>query len=135
MLSDWILSHKHLTFVSKNVSDIKHALNDLSDYEWLGCTSHNLNLICKEATKVPKVSALVARCKSLVTHIRQSNNLMNLLRMAMKEYDFLPSLTVVQECPTRWWSMLIMLQRVIRLWLPLLSVIIQANKPELVIRH
>ena len=133
VLSDWNLSHKHLTFVLDNANDIKHALNDLSEYEWLGCTSHNLNLICKEATKVPEANALVVRCKNLVTHIRQSKNLMNFLLMAMAEYDFLPSLTVVQEFPTRWWSMLLMLQRIIRLWRPITSVIDKSGKAELML--
>ena len=33
VLSDWNLSHKHLTFVSDNANEIKHALDDHSDYE------------------------------------------------------------------------------------------------------
>ena len=133
VISNWNLSHKNLTFVSDNASDIKHALNDLSGYDWLGCASHNLNLICKEAKKVHKVSVLIARCKNLVTHIKQSHTLMNLLRDALKEFDFLPSLTVLQECSTRWWSLLLMLERIKRIWVPLLQAIIKGDKQELML--
>ena len=101
MLSDWKLSDKHITFVSDNASDIKHALKDLGKFDWLGCTSHNLNLVLKEATKVPEAHDLVVRCKNIVTHIKQSNNSINMLRMHLAQDEFLPSLTVIQECPTR----------------------------------
>ena len=58
---------------------------------------------------------------------------MNMLCMAMKDNDFLPSLTVVQECPTRWWSMLRILQRILKLWGPITITIVQAEKKELML--
>ena len=124
---------KNLTFVSDNASDIKHALNDLSGYSWLGCASHNLNLICQEVTKVNEVSTLITKCKSLVSHIKQSHTLMNMLRVALKELDFIESLTVLQECTTRWWSLLLMLQRIKRIWGPLVQAIIRGDRSELML--
>ena len=41
---------------------------------------------------------------------------MNMLRVALKDFDFIESLTVLQECSTRWWSLLLMLQRIKRIW-------------------
>ena len=66
VLSDWKLSEKHITFVSDNASDIKHALKDLGNFDWLGCTAHNLNLVVKKATKVHEAHDLVVRCKSVL---------------------------------------------------------------------
>ena len=133
VLSDWKLSEKHITFVSDNASDIKHALKDLGNFDWLGCTAHNLNLVVKEATKVSEAHNLVVRCKNIVTHIKQSNKAMYFLRQYMEQDDFLPSLTVLQECPTRWWSMLKMLQRIVKLWTSIASTIVQAEKPDLML--
>ena len=51
----------------------------------------------------------------------------------MVQDDFLPSLTVLQECPTHWWSMLKMLQRIVKLWTSIASTIVQAEKPDLML--
>ena len=90
VLFDWKLSDKHITFVSDNASDSKNALKDLGEFDWLGCTAHNLNLVCKEATKVPEAYDLVVKCKSIVTHIKHSNNSMNMFCMFLARDNFLP---------------------------------------------
>ena len=133
VIDDWELSQKNLTFVSDNASDIKHALKDLSGYCWLGCASHNLNLICQEITKINEVSTLINKCKNLVSHIKHSHNLMNILRVALKDSGFSESLTVLQECSTRWWSLLLMLLRIKRIWGPLVQAIIKGDKSELML--
>ena len=58
---------------------------------------------------------------------------MNLLRDALKDFDFIESLTVLQECSTRWWSLLLMLERIKRIWGPLLQVIIKGDREELML--
>ena len=56
-----------------------------------------------------------------------------MLRMHLGQDEFLPSLTVIQECPTRWWSMLKMLMRIVKLWTSLASTIVQAERPDLML--
>ena len=58
---------------------------------------------------------------------------MNLLHMAMTNNDFLPSLTIVLECPTKWWSMLRKLKRILKLWGPITITIVRGEKKELML--
>ena len=58
---------------------------------------------------------------------------MNMLHAALKESDFIESFTVLQECTTRWWSLLLMLQRIKRIWGPLVQAIIRGDKSELML--
>ena len=58
---------------------------------------------------------------------------MNMLRVALKDFDFIESLTVLQECTTRWWSLLLMLQRIKRIWGPIVQAIIKGDRSELML--
>merc|ERR1712215_60844 len=75
----------------------------------------------------------ITKCKSLVSHIKHSHTLMNMLRVALKEFDFIESLTVLQECTTKWWSLLLMLQRIKRIWGPIVQAIIKGDRRELML--
>ena len=129
VLCDWHLENKHITFVSDNASDIKHALKDLGMYQWLGCGGHNLNLIALEGTKVPQVQTIIAQCKNIVNFLKKSTVAMYQLQK-FQELDGLPPLSVIQECKTRWWSMLLMLQKILVLWSSIASTLVKVHKPE-----
>ena len=60
---------------------------------------------------------------------------MNLLREALKDFDFSESLTVLQECTTRWWSLLLMLQRIKKIWGPIVQAIIKGDRSEQILTH
>ena len=58
---------------------------------------------------------------------------MNLLHEALNDFDISESLTVLQECTSRWWSLLLMLQRIKKIWGPIVQAIIKGDRSELML--
>ena len=99
--------------VSDNAPDIRHALQDLGKYEWVGCAGHNLNLIIKEGFKKCFTAALLLKkCKSIVKTANKSSPLLYDIRKFQEEID-LPGHTLLQEVTTRWWSILAMMDSIV----------------------
>ena len=42
MINEWGIDNKHIIFVSDNASDIKKALCEIGEFEWIGCFVHRL---------------------------------------------------------------------------------------------
>ena len=100
---------------------VHRLLND--DFPWLvevGCASHTIQLVVKEVFKVPSIAALRKYLKSLIRCFLKSKN------MRAKLVDFqvtlLPgkrTLKMLRIMPVRWNSDLFAMERVVRLEIPL----------------
>ena len=103
---------KHVTFTTDNAADISLALND--KYNRIGCVSHHINLIIKCAFKnVRSAANLLAQCKNIVMALNHSLPLVYEVRELQKELGF-PDAVILQEMVTRWWSILAMLESIIK---------------------
>ena len=108
--------HKQLHFVSDNASDITKALSRIGGYQHFGCAGHHLNLVAQAGFKLVQAAAnLVKRCKKVVEHIKSSGPATYLLVQYQKELE-MPLLKVLQQNNTRWWSILLMLDRMLANW-------------------
>ena len=100
--------------VSDNASDMTRALRDIGKYEWIGCSGHHLNLVVKEGfKKVLSAAQLLKKCKSIIKLVNKSLPLMYDMKKYQQELD-LPSHILLQEVTTRWWSILGMLESLLK---------------------
>ena len=117
------------------MQDIYKDLEKLSMYQWLGCAGHHTNLIAQAGFKnVVTAARLVKKCKKIVEHIKHSTNSTNLLIEYEKILE-LPLLKVLQENNTRWWSILIMLERLIKIVDAVNGVLAMQGKNHLLINQ
>ena len=104
---------RSLLFVSDNANDITKALSGIGGYERFGCAAHHLNLVGQAGFKnVQAAAALVRRCKRIVEHIKSSTPATYILIEYEKEFE-VPLLKVLQENNTRWWTILLMMERML----------------------
>ena len=109
----------NVTFITDNASDISKAITDIGGYPRFGCAGHHLNLIAQAGFKqVEPAATLVKKCKRIVEHIRSSGPAAYLLIKYQKEFE-LPLHKVLQENNTRWWSILIMMDRIMEHFHPI----------------
>ena len=107
-------SQPQLSFVSDNGTDFHKALNKLGGFRWFGCAAHNLNLVAQAAfKKVLSAAKLVKRVKKLVEHVRRSSTTSYLLEEYQKLLDETPY-RLIQENQTRWWSIMLMFESVLK---------------------
>ena len=124
---------KSLTMVSDNASDIAKALRDLGGFEWLGCAGHHLNLVVKEGFKKHLPAAkLLKKCKSIIQLAHKSLPLMYDIKKYQQELD-LPIHMLLQELTTRWWSILGILDSLIKNRDPVFLALSKANKVQMML--
>ena len=131
MIEEWGISDKHITFVTDNARDIKRAICDLSNYMWIGCFAHTLNLSIGKALKVVRVKNTVTRCKKIVNYFGKSNNATRMLKEEEAKLGMIELLTL-NYCKTRWNSINIMFERVIRILPPVCSTLVICNRTDLI---
>ena len=107
MEKEFKVNDKHITYVTDNAAAMKLAF---SNYDWIGCASHNLNLVQKHAFHiigiVPElisINKLIDSAKELVTYVKQSA-----IQMQLKEYHK----TLKQMIEIRWDSRVEMLESI-----------------------
>ena len=107
ILAKWDLLDKPRTYVTDNASNVVKAFSDDS---WLGCFAHTLNLIVGAGISVKAISNVISIAKNAVSFIHNSS----VARDSLKDYcERLGQkvLKVVTSCPTRWNSVLDMIER------------------------
>ena len=78
--------------------------------------------------QVEPAAKLVKKCKRVVEHIKSSGPAAYLLIEYQKEFE-LPLLKVLQENNTRWWSILIMMERILLNFHPITVTLAGNNQP------
>ena len=118
---------KNVTFINDNASDISKALRVHGKYQWFGCAGHHLNLVVKEGFKKVQVAAkLLKKCKLIVQAVNHSTPILYNVRKYQDELD-IPICAIMQEMATRWWSILVMLQSIIKSIEPIIIALANSN--------
>ena len=98
-----------------------------------GCADLHLNLIAQAGFKqVAPAATLVKKCKQIVEHIRSSGPATYLLIRYQQELE-LPLHKVLQENNTRWWSILIMMNRIMEHIHPITLTLADNSKSYLIL--
>ena len=88
----------------------------------IGCAGHTLQLSIHDGLKIPDVTKTIARCRNVVSFFHRSVLATEALLKAQKE-DPGKCLNLVQDVSTRWNSTYLMLERLVRLRIPLYAVL------------
>lgn len=129
----WDISDKIVTIVTDNASSMKKAVNDYLKKRNHLCIAHTLNLAVKDCIgsednmtrnelKNEEIDSLLTKCRSIVTHFRQSTKSSNKLREIQNQMN-LPELKLIQDVPTRWNATYDMLKRLIEIKIALSATI------------
>ena len=127
-----MIIHTHtVTFVSDNATDISKALRVTGQFNWLGCGGHHLNLIVREAfKKVSTAASLLKKCKNVVQAINQSTPILYKVRELQQEFG-VPMSAILQEMTTRWWSILLMFESILKNSNPIIIALHNCKKSHL----
>lgn len=103
------LSRKVHTMVSDNAEVMKCTARILKLF-WFGCYPHTLNLVVKDALKLPQCSALLTDVRNISSHFKRSCKASDRLRDIQKNMK-MPQHRMKRDCETRWSSTYDMLER------------------------
>ena len=125
MFEEWDISSKVFGATTDNGQNIVNAIELLS-LEHFPCLAHTLQLAIKKIYTIPKVHTAIARCKKLVEHFNKSTKETYRLREKQKMLQ-LEEHKLIQDCPTRWGSTLLMLQRVSEQQAAIVAVLVEGK--------
>ena len=110
-------------------------MQDEFGWETNACSAHLLQTCIRHAiTSNTSIATLLKRARQLVGHFKHSALATTALCLA--QTGTTPPLKVIQDCPTRWNSALFMLERLIKLELPIRKVLAdQQNRTLLLADH
>ena len=121
----------NITFVSDNAGDIRKALRVKGQFNWVGCAGHHTNLVVKEAfKKVSPAAELLKKCKVVVSTINHSTPILYNVRDLQLEFGIGLS-AILQEMIVRWWSILEMLQSIVKNYQPIIIALHTCEKSHL----
>ena len=89
----------------------------------IGCAGHTLQLSIQDGLKVPEITKSIARCRNIVSFFHRSVLASEALVKAQKDGEPGKGLTFIQDVATRWNSTYLMLERLVRLRIPLYAVL------------
>lgn len=93
------------------------------------CGAHRLQTVVRHAVSgVREVETLLAACRRVVSHFHHSSKSTDEL---LKEQGRDVSLKLIQDCPTRWNSSYYMLERLLKLKIPVIAVLDRSEKREI----
>ncbi|KAK1783896.1 hypothetical protein P4O66_023133 [Electrophorus voltai] len=97
------------------------------------CIAHTLNIVVKKALELtPVLSAIPTKARKLVGYFRSSTTVKEKLDL-VQEHMGKPKKKLIQEVETRWYSSFQMLERLVELREPLLSILSPFHKATLVL--
>lgn len=126
VLSEWNITKKVVTVVSDNAANVKKAMNENLKMHHHPCVAHTLNLVFQYAISgVEKLRILFKKYKTLIAHFKHS---VRATLIATQKQMNLPTLKVKQDVPTRWNSVLIMMERLLEIKDPLCLTVSRLQK-------
>ena len=105
--------------VTDNAANMSVAADKLG-LRHVGCFAHTLQLAIEDGLKVPQIAKTLTVSRQLVSHFNHSLLATNAL---LNKQTSTPKLKLVQDIQTRWNSSFYMLQRLLKLRVPIYTVI------------
>ena len=103
------LSRKVHTLISDNAEVMKCTARNMNLF-WFGCYPHTLNLVVKDALKLPQCSALLTDVRNISSHFKRSCKASDRLCDIQKNMK-MPQHRMKRDVETRWSSTYEMLER------------------------
>ena len=120
-------------FTTDNANDITKALKKLGKFRWFGCAGHNMNLVIQAGfKKVEDAGKLVKKCKRVIEHVNHSIPAGYLLQEIQQDLE-IPITKLIQENQTRWWSITMMMESLIKNKPAINAALLQNNRNDLMI--
>lgn len=127
--TEWGIFDKIVACVTDNASTMKKAISDIQKRN-IYCMAHTLNLAVKDcltpnetaekdgSSEAKEINDLLIKCRALVGHFRHSGKSSYKLQETQKQMG-LPELKLKQDVATRWNATLYMIERIVKLKIPL----------------
>lgn len=128
ILDDWEINGEVTTLITDNAKNIVNAMKLLlpvtinNENMDVTCAAHNLQLAINIALKDETFSELIKQCSILVGHFKHSS-VAKLSLLKKQEQLEIPHQSLVQYCKTRWNSIYLMLDRLLKNRRPILNVL------------
>jgi hypothetical protein len=110
---------KIVALVTDNAGNMGIAARELES-EQVCCFAHTLQLAIEDGLKLPQIAKTLAAARRVVGHFSHSVLATSAL---LSKQDSIPALKLIQDVPTRWNSSFLMMQRLLKLRVPVYSVI------------
>ncbi|KAG8176739.1 hypothetical protein JTE90_003370 [Oedothorax gibbosus] len=129
VLENYSISSKVVTVVADNAANMKNAIEEHLKLPYQPCVAHTLNLVAEDALSVSEtLKDIVKKFSSLVGHFKSSTISTAKLQQAQDQLE-LPQLKVKQDVSTRWNSTLQMLERLLKIKVPLAVALANISNP------
>uniref|UniRef100_A0A8D8X7K5 Zinc finger BED domain-containing protein 1 n=1 Tax=Cacopsylla melanoneura TaxID=428564 RepID=A0A8D8X7K5_9HEMI len=131
IIDEFGIAAKVVAVVTDNAANMKKCVNDCLNKPHFPCTAHTLNLVVEAAINDSLVlKNTIKKCRKIVAHFKQSCNASEALRQYQERLN-LPVLKLKQDIETRWNSVAIMFDRLIKTRRPLTMAMAELpNTPE-----
>ncbi|XP_024890974.1 zinc finger BED domain-containing protein 4-like [Temnothorax curvispinosus] len=113
VVQEWNLTNKVTGLVHDNASNIVKAAKELGDTDGMlsvRCAAHTIQLSVNTALEAPECVSVIKKGAEIVSAFRHSYSRTTALEDKLKSLG-LPTLRLMQRCPTRWDSTFFMLDR------------------------
>ena len=118
-----IISDQICGLVTDNAKNMISCAKFLEEYDHIPCFAHSLQLSLRAGLdNTPAVSRAIGACKRVVAHFKRSVLASVELRKRQKQMDIAEH-TLLIDCPTRWNSTYLMMDRLIEQRLPIYAVL------------
>ena len=108
----WNIKEKVCCVITDNANNIVAAVRN-NKWNHLPCFAHTLNLLVTNSLQeVPEISAILQRCKNIVSYFHRSCKATNKLTAIQSRLN-IDNHKLIQEVETRWNSSFYMLQRIV----------------------
>ena len=108
---------------------------DLGGFEWFGCAGHHLNLVIKEGfIKCEPAAKLLKKCKRLYQLSHKSLPMLYDITKYQEKLD-LSKHVLLQEVTIRWWSVLAILEILIKNIEPVGQALEKGDKDKLILNE